>query len=333
MRDPRFYLLAGACSAAVAVLLSALLTPLMRRLAVRAGAAHPPRDRDVHQEPIPRWGGIAIFAAFAVTLAIAVAVVHFGLERPIGRKTLSAGAALVAGGLILTIVGAIDDRRELSAGRQLLVQVLCALLAAWFGVRIDFVTNPLGGGMIPLPWWVSYPVTMIWIVGVANAVNWIDGIDGLAAGVSAIGACTLGVMAAWSNQPVLTILAAALSGSLLGFLPYNFNPARIFMGGGAQVVGFLLASISAVGAFKVPVAAVVAVPLLVLGLPLVDTTLVILRRLQAGRPIYKADKSHMHHRLLAQGFTQRQTVMILYGISILLCLAALGWFWFFTERR
>jgi UDP-GlcNAc:undecaprenyl-phosphate GlcNAc-1-phosphate transferase len=161
---------------------------------------------------------------------------------------------------------------------------------------------------------------------VANAVNWIDGIDGLAAGVTAISAFTLALMAAWSKQPALTIFAAALFGALLGFLRFNFNPAKIFMGGGAPFVGFTLAGISAVGAFKAPVAVAVAVPILILALPIFDTALVIVKRWRAGRPIYQADKSHLHHRLLERGFSQRQTVLILYGISLSLCMVAFGAF-------
>ena len=332
MRYPLFYLGAGALSAGLAAALCALLTPCVLRLALRLGAAHAPRERDVHVEPIPRWGGIAIFAAFSLTLLLTALVVHFVAHRHIADRTLQAGIGVVLAGVILTVVGAIDDRRELSAGKQLLAQLFCAWLVTRFGIRIDFITNPFGDGMIPLAWWVSYPITVLWLVGVANAVNWIDGIDGLAAGVSAIAAFTLALMAAWRNQPGLTMLAAALFGSLIGFLPYNSNPAKIFMGGGAQVVGFTLASISTSGAFKAPVAMAFAVPILVLALPILDTTAVILKRWRSGRPIYEADQSHLHHRLLARGFTQRQTVLILYGISFSLCLVAFGAFMLMSAR-
>ncbi len=323
MSDPLFYLGVAALSAGIAAALSAMATPLVRKLAFRCGAAHAPRSRDVHREPIPRWGGLAIFAAFALTLVVGALIVHFGFDRPVAPRAVRAGIGVVLAGFILTVVGAIDDRWELSAGKQLIIQLLCAVLVIPFGVEIAFISNPFGGGMIHLEW-LAYPITVLWLVGVANAVNWIDGIDGLAAGVSGIGAFTLALMAAWSKQPALTILAAALFGSLLGFLPYNFNPARIFMGGGAQVVGFILASISAVGAFKAPVAAAVAVPILILALPLFDTAAVIFKRWRSGRPIYQADQSHLHHRLLARGYSQRQTVLILYGISLSLCLVALA---------
>lgn len=325
MRDPLFYLGAAATSAGLAAWLAWIFTPWVRTLAIRFGAAHAPRARDVHEEPVPRWGGLAIYAAFILSIVIAALVVHFILHKPILERTVRAGVGLALAGTLLTIVGAIDDRWELSAAKQIVVQFICALLVLAFGVEIRFVTNPFGPGMVDLGW-ARYPITVLWLVGVANAVNWVDGIDGLAAGVSAISALTLAMMAAWSKQPGLTILAAALFGALLGFLRYNFNPAKIFMGGGAAFVGFTLACISTSGAFKAPVAVAVAVPILILALPIFDTAAVILRRWRAGRPIYIADQSHLHHRLMELGFSQKQTVLILYGISLSLCMMAFGAF-------
>jgi UDP-GlcNAc:undecaprenyl-phosphate GlcNAc-1-phosphate transferase len=322
MRDSSFYLLAGLLGAGVAAALSWLLTPRVRDLAIRCGAAHAPRQRDVHTEPIPRWGGLAIYAAFVLALLLGTLATELFFRRPIGGETLVAGLGVILAGGVLSVMGAIDDRRELSAARQIVVQLLCAVMVLPFGVVIRVVSNPLGEGMVNLGW-LAYPITVLWLVAVANAVNWIDGIDGLAAGVSAIAAATMALMAAWSSQPALALLAAALFGSLAGFLPYNFNPARIFMGGGAPVVGFTLACIATMGAWKSPVAAAMVVPILVLALPIFDTAAVILNRWRAGRPIYKADKSHLHHRLLALGFSQRQTVLILYGVSASLCLMAL----------
>jgi UDP-GlcNAc:undecaprenyl-phosphate/decaprenyl-phosphate GlcNAc-1-phosphate transferase len=331
MRDPTFYLGAAAISGGLAAWLAWLFTPWVRTLALRHGAAPKPRARDVHQEPIPRWGGLAIYAAFVLSLVLSALVVHFVFHRKINPETLRAGIGLVLSGTLLSIMGAIDDRWELSAGKQIIVQFFCAALVLPFGVEIRFVSNPFGPGMLDLHW-AAYPITVLWLVAVANAVNWIDGIDGLAAGVSAISAATLALMAAWSKQPALTILAAALFGSLLGFLRFNFNPAKIFMGGGAPFVGFTLASISTVGAFKAPVAVAVAVPILILALPIFDTAHVIVKRWRAGRPIYQADKSHLHHCLMELGFSQRQTVLILYGISLSLCLVAFGAFLMLSVR-
>lgn len=325
--SPELYLLAAGVGGALAAAACSALTPVARSLGKRFGAAPAPRGRDVHEKPVPRWGGLAIFAAFTLSLLVSAVILHFYLGRPIALSTLRAGGGLLLAGLILTIVGAIDDVKDLPASRQLLAQVACALLVVPFGVEVRFVTNPFSETAIDLRW-LAVPITVIWLVAVANAVNWVDGIDGLAAGVSAIAALTLALLAAWSRQPALALLAGALFGSLVGFLPYNFNGASIFMGGGAQVVGFLLAAISALGAFKAPVAVALIVPLLVLALPLFDTAAVIYGRLRAGRPIYAADKSHLHHKLLARGYTQRQAVLILYAISFGLCLVA---FWAFLR--
>jgi UDP-GlcNAc:undecaprenyl-phosphate GlcNAc-1-phosphate transferase len=326
MREPYFYLGAAAISAGLAGWFSYILTPFARKLALKYGAAHAPRARDVHQEPVPRWGGLAIYVAFVLTLLIVTLVFRYGYHRPILPRTLMAGIGVVLAGTLLSLVGAYDDRHELSAAKQIVVQAVCAAIVMAFGVEIRFVSNPFGPEMIDLGW-LRFPVTILWLVGVANAVNWIDGIDGLAAGVSAIAAFTLALMAAWSKQPGLTVLAAALCGSLLGFLRFNFNPARIFMGGGAPFVGFTLGSIATSGAFKAPMALAFAFPLLILALPIFDTANVIVNRWRAGRPIYQADKTHLHHRLLERGYTQRQTVLILYGISISLCVFA---FWAFV---
>ena len=323
MSGPSLYILTAAISAAAAALLGLAFTPWIRALALKKGAAHAPRGRDIHQEPIPRWGGLAVFAAFVISLVVGALILQFVFHRPVGEKTMRLGLGLVLAGTILSVVGAIDDRHDLSASKQMAVQLLCALIVLPFGVVIGGVTNPITKEWISLAWWISYPLTVIWLVAVANAVNWIDGIDGLAAGVSAIAAFTMAVLAAISKQPALAVLAAGLGGGLLGFLRYNFNPAKIFLGGGAQVTGFILACISTVGAFKAPIALAFLVPLLILALPIFDTTVVIVRRWRAGRPIYQADKSHLHHRLLELGYTQKQTVLILYGVSLTLCGVAL----------
>jgi UDP-GlcNAc:undecaprenyl-phosphate GlcNAc-1-phosphate transferase len=310
-----FYLLAAAACALLAAAIAHLLTPLVQRAALRHGAAHAPRARDIHAEPVPRWGGVAIYLAFVVALALSLAVVWVWFGRLISPQTLLAGFGVFLGGTLLSLMGAWDDLREMSAGKQMLVQVACALLVIPFGVKIEFLTDPFHPGhMLFLGGW-AYPLTVLWIVGVTNAINWIDGLDGLAAGVCAIAAMTLALMAVQSGQPALALLAASLCGSLLGFLRYNFNPAKIFMGGGALFVGFTLAAISAVGAFKIAAAMAILVPILILGVPIFDTAFVIARRFMQGKPIYVADKSHLHHRLLARGFTQRQTALILYFVS------------------
>jgi UDP-GlcNAc:undecaprenyl-phosphate/decaprenyl-phosphate GlcNAc-1-phosphate transferase len=317
-----FYLLAAMACTGLAAGIAYLLTPIVQRAALRHGAAHAPRARDIHQEPVPRWGGVAIYLAFLAALVVSIAVVHLWFGRAVRWPTLMAGFGVFLGGTLLSLIGAWDDLKDLSAGKQMITQVICALIVIPFGVKIEFLTDPFQPGhMIYLGLW-AYPVTLIWIVAVTNAINWIDGMDGLAAGVCAIAAMTLAVMAVQSRQPALALLAASLCGSLLGFLRYNFNPAKIFMGGGALFVGFTLAAISAVGAFKVAATMAILVPILILGVPIFDTAFVIARRFMQGKPIYQADKSHLHHRLLARGFTQRQTVLILYMVSFSLSVLA-----------
>jgi UDP-GlcNAc:undecaprenyl-phosphate GlcNAc-1-phosphate transferase len=327
--DRAFYLQAALLCAGLAGWFSWMVTPAVRALALRLGAVQTPRARDVHVEPVPRLGGLAIYAAFTGALLVTALVVHFVFDRPVAGRALFAGVGLMTAGTLLTGLGVLDDLKEISAGKQMLLQLACAAVALPFGVRIQVLSNPFAGGQMFNLGWVSYPLTLLWLVGVTNAVNWVDGIDGLAAGVSAIAAATLALMAVQSRQPGLAIVAAALFGSLVGFLRYNFNPATIFMGGGALFVGFTLAAIATVGAFKVATTMAIGAPLLILGLPLFDTTMVILRRWRGGRPIYEADQSHLHHRLLAAGFTQRQTVLILYGISLTLCAMAFSVFLFF----
>lgn len=322
MTTNTFYLWAAIGAAGLAAVTSFLLTPLVQQLALRCGVARQPRTRDLHTYPVARWGGLAIYVAFVVTLGAALVVLHWGHGRSFLGPTFKLVLGVLLAGTLLSVVGALDDRYDLSPGKQIIAQLLCALLVIPFGVRIDVVSDPLHpGAMLSLGMW-SVPVTVLWIVGVTNAVNWIDGLDGLAAGVCAIASMTLGLMAVQSAYPALGLLAGALCGSLLGFLRYNVAPARIFMGGGALFVGFCLAAIAAVGAFKAATAMALLVPVLILGVPIFDSLFVIARRLATGHSIYVADKSHLHHRLLARGFTQRHTVLILYAAS--LCLSAVA---------
>jgi len=326
-----FYLEAALLCAGLAAWFSWLLTPFVRSMAFRVGAVQTPRARDVHVEPVPRLGGLAIYAAFTGALLVAALLMEFVFRKPVAPRALLAGAGLLTSGTLLTCLGALDDLREISPGKQLLMQFVGAAVALPFGVRIEVLSNPFAGGQMFNLGWFSYPLTLLWLVGVTNAVNWVDGIDGLAAGVSAIAAATLALMAVQSRQPGLALLAAALFGSLIGFLHYNFNPAKIFMGGGALFVGFTLAAIATVGAFKTATTMAIGAPLLILGLPIFDTTMVIVRRWRRGSPIYQADQSHLHHRLLAAGYSQRQTVLILYGISFGLCAMAFSVFLFLNR--
>lgn len=304
----------------IAMALSYLLTPYAKKLAYKIGAIDVPQDnRRVHKKPIPRLGGLAIYIAFVIaTLLIAVISREF---LDIDKELLG----IFVGSTIIVVIGIIDDSKQISAKVKLLGQIIAALVVVYSGVRIEFITNIFNKttGISELKQ-LSIPVTIFWIVGITNTVNLIDGLDGLAAGISSIAALSLAYVAYLNEQTTVAILLMILAGSLLGFLPYNFNPAQIFMGDtGSLLVGFILAVISVEGVIKSATTIAVAIPVLALGVPIFDTTFAIIRRLINGRPIMEADKGHLHHRLLDQGLSQRQTVLVLYFISMLLGASAI----------
>lgn len=288
-----------------------VLTPLVRRLAVRTGAIDEPDERRVHVIATPRLGGVAIVLAFVVMLLLAGQGV--GLGQPL--------EGVVAGGLLIAGVGVVDDVIELPPYIKLLGQITAAAVAVSWGARITWVTDPLGG-MLHLSW-LAIPLTMLWIVAVTNAINIIDGLDGLAAGVSGIVAMTVLVVAAGRGASGVALLGAILAGSALGFLRYNFHPASIFMGDtGAMFLGYMLAAISVEGTLKETTTIALIVPILALGLPIFDTGFAILRRTISGRRMSEADRGHLHHRLLGLGLSQRQVAVTLYAVTV--ALAASG---------
>jgi UDP-GlcNAc:undecaprenyl-phosphate GlcNAc-1-phosphate transferase len=282
----------------LSLLLSLAFTPLARKAALRLGILDLPKERGVHSAPQPLLGGLAIY----LSLSIAVLAFHPREET---------WGVVLAGGLAF-LLGLRDDWRPLRPAWKLLGQVLVALVLYLVGVRISYITHPLGGGLLYLGS-LSLPLTVFWTVALMNAINLIDGLDGLAAGVSGIAGVTLLFLAAQQGQPELAVfLSAALVGSLLGFLPYNFHPARIFMGdAGALTVGLFLAAITVEGSLKSPATLALAVPVLALGLPLFDTSLAIVRRLLSGKPVGQADRGHLHHRLLEAGLSHREAEGIL----------------------
>ncbi len=299
------------------------LTPLVRRLAIRVGAVDIPKDeRRVHTKPIPRMGGLAIFIGFLVAYAL------------FSEMEFIKMAAIIFGASLMVITGIIDDIHTISAKTKLLFQLLAAIVLYACGIRIEFFSNFIhpDQGMIPLGI-VSFPVTVFWIVGITNTVNLIDGLDGLAAGISSIGAITLTLVALqFGGQDIalaahmneVALLTIIIAGACIGFLPHNFNPARIFMGdAGSLMLGFLLASASVDGALKGTAVVAVAIPVLALGLPIFDTTFAILRRLMSGRSIAEADKGHLHHRLLQVGMNQKRAVLTLYLIAALMGTSAI----------
>jgi UDP-GlcNAc:undecaprenyl-phosphate/decaprenyl-phosphate GlcNAc-1-phosphate transferase len=314
-----------------------LLTPWVRRLAIRAGALDIPDARRVHTEPIPRWGGLAIYIGVAVGMLAGLARLYLLAPSDsvfLGRALQFLGLLLVGTGVL--VVGMLDDRKQFSALVQMGALLLAGLVVQLFGVQIEGFAAPIGGKFIEARWiplgaW-AIPITALWIFVVSKTMDTIDGLDGLAAGVSAIAALALALMALQAadllDQPypnwLIAITAAAIAGAAGGFLRYNFNPARIFMGtGGAQFLGFMLGGLSVIGAFKTATAFAIAIPVLVFGLPFLDAGLAVVRRLLSGQPIHKPDKKHIHHQLLERGLNQRQTVLILYGIAAAMAVVAL----------
>lgn len=293
-----------------ALVLAYVLTPSVKKLAIRLGALDKPDARKVHKHPIPRMGGLAIYAGFMVATLISM---HMSLEI----------IGILVGGTVILIVGIIDDMIQLQAKVKLAGQIVAAAILVLFGVQIEWLTNPFGD-LIYFDY-LSIPITIFWVVGLTNTVNLIDGLDGLAAGVSTIAALTILLVALQQNFLVVAVLTAALAGGAVGFLQYNFNPAEIFMGDtGSMFLGYMLAAISILGAVKSAATIALVVPIVALGLPIMDTTFAIIRRYNSGQPIFKPDKGHLHHRLLAMGLTQKQAVLLMYVISGCLGLSAIA---------
>jgi UDP-GlcNAc:undecaprenyl-phosphate GlcNAc-1-phosphate transferase len=301
---------------ASAALISLLITPAVRRLAIRLDNVDIPDHRRVNKRPIPRGGGIAVATAFIV---VAIGVVMANERLAIVTIPRSIGApelfGLLVGGAVATILGVLDDTLQLRARWQLLGQVALAVLAVVAGITVTFINNPFGTGNIVLDEPFAIGFTMVWIIGMINSINFIDGLDGLSSGIALIAAATLGLisMTTATNQAFIGVLCFALAGSLLGFLRWNFHPATIFIGtSGVMFVGYTLALLSILGSAKV------AVALLVLGVPIIDTFWIIVRRLATGHSPFTPDRGHIHHRLLDLGLSHGQTVLVIYGICILL---------------
>lgn len=300
-------------SAAVAFAIAYLMTPPVKRFAEAVGAIDVPKDeRRVHNHPIPRMGGLAIFLGFVLSLLLFV-----------DMSTQVMG--LLLGTVIIAVMGALDDIMNLNAWIKLAGQVLAAGVAIRCGIVVDAISNftPAGGTTFLNTYWLAIPVTVIWIVACTNAVNLIDGLDGLAVGVSTISSLTMLVVSLFVAEPVVSLILAALTGACVGFMPYNLNPAKIFMGDvGSQMLGFVLATVSIMGMFKFHAIISFLVPLLSLAVPLADTVFAFFRRIFHGQSPFQADRGHFHHRLLALGMSQKQAVAVLYGVSAVLGLIA-----------
>jgi len=300
--------------AIITALISFIITPLVKKFAIRINAIDVPKDaRRVHCKPVPLMGGLAIFISFVLGI-----ILYNGI---LTKSQLG----IIIGATIIVMGGMIDDIKDLSPKYKLLIQVSAAACLLISGIRISIITNPFREFYPYLNiGWINIPVTIIWIVAVTNAFNLIDGLDGLAAGIAFISSVTLVIVSIINGRLEAAFLTAILSGAILGFLPYNFNPASIFMGDtGSQLLGFLLAAISIEGAIKSATAFVISVPILTFGLPIYDTLFAMIRRKANGQPIMQADKGHLHHRLLDMGLSQKQAVIIMYFISAVLGGAAI----------
>ena len=298
---------------AVSLLVAYVMTPPVKRFAEKVGAIDVPRDnRRVHDHPIPRMGGLAIFIGFMLSLIFFV---------PMSTKV----TGLLVGSVIIAVMGGVDDIVSLNPWVKLAGQIVAALVAIRCGLVFDVISNPnifAEETYIEIGW-LSIPLTMLWIVGCTNAVNLIDGLDGLAVGVSAISSLTMMVVSIFVADPNTTFILAAVCGACVGFMPYNLNPAKIFMGDvGSQFLGFVLACVSIMGLFKLHTVITFLVPVLAMAIPLADTVFAFCRRILHGQSPFHADKGHFHHRLLAMGLNQKQAVAVLYGVSAVMGLVA-----------
>jgi UDP-GlcNAc:undecaprenyl-phosphate GlcNAc-1-phosphate transferase len=299
-----------------------VVTPFVRKAVLRFGMVdRPGAARRVNTRIVPRGGGIAVAAAFLLVGAGFVILNEtFGWVPEVLTIADSDMIALFAGGAAAVVIGVIDDVLDLRARWQLIGQIGLAILAILLGIGVDTIANPFGAGVIRFSEPFSIGFTVFWIVGMINSINWIDGLDGLSTGVSLIAAVTLGVISLTTQvgQPLIAVLCFTLAGALAGFLRWNFHPAKIFTGtSGVQFVGYTLAVLSILGSAKV------AVALLVLGVPILDTFWLIVRRILDGRSPFSADRSHIHHRMLDLGLSHRDTVLVIYGICAILGLVSI----------
>ena len=306
----------------LAFIVSFMATPYTMKVAEKIGAVDIPKDkRRMHKKAMPKFGGPAVIIGFLVSviyLLIVMSTEHtidlFGPEQ-YGKKLLG----MFLGIVVISITCIVDDIKTIKPITKLIGQVLAAIIVVVFGIRIDEFTLPFIQSQ-EIEGFLSMFITVLWIVGVTNAINLIDGLDGLSSGISVISSISLLVIFVLNGSPFIAIvLITALAGALVGFLPFNFAPAKTFIGDtGSNFLGFSLSIISILGVAKTYTAAVIVLPLIVLGLPIFDTLWAIIRRLIKGKSIkaiFKADKGHLHHRIVARGFSQKQAVLILYGIS------------------
>ncbi len=305
----------------IAAILALVATPVVRDFVRGRGILDHPNERRVNRRPLPRGGGVAVLVAFTI---VGGALVLLNGAFPGTPSVAGLGpnqlAGLFVGGLLAAVIGAVDDALDLRARWQFLGQAGVAFVAVWAGITVVSIGNPFGSESIPFPAWAGIAFTVVWIVGMINSLNFIDGLDGLSTGIALIAAVTLGVLSLTLqvNQPFVAVLCFALAGALLGFLRWNFYPAVVFQGSaGVMFLGYTLAVLAILGTAKVIVA------LLVLGVPIIDSFWVIVRRLYSGRSPFAPDRGHIHHRLLDVGLSHRNTVLLIYAMCATLGLMSL----------
>jgi UDP-GlcNAc:undecaprenyl-phosphate GlcNAc-1-phosphate transferase len=292
-----------------------LATPMAKTLSIKFGAIDYPKKRGMHKDPIPRMGGIAIVLGFMLTMTLIAP--FMGPYVPELMTTQFIG--FMVGAMVIVIVGILDDIYTLRARTKLAFQVVAALIVIFTDTQISFVMWPFAANLDAF----AVPVTLIWIIGVTNAVNLIDGVDGLAAGVSSIAALCLTALCVLSGSPLAVVLSATLAGSCLGFLPRNFSPAEVIMGDtGALFLGYVLAVSSVMGVFKSYAVLSIVIACFALALPIFDTMFAMIRRLIRGKPIMSADRGHLHHRLIDAGLSPSRAVLTLYGLSLICAVIA-----------
>ena len=308
----------------LAAIVTAILTPIAIKVAPKIGAMDIPKDeRRMHNHPIPRFGGPAIFLGMLVSILIFVS----------GKETVDKSqlAGFLAGAVLIVILGLIDDLHGMRARTKLVGQIICAIIPCMFSIRFYGISNVFKWGpedYFVFPMWFSVIMTIFWIVGITNTINLIDGLDGLAAGVSCISCIAVAYTSYLAQRPETCQLVLAIAGAAFGFLLYNFHPAKIFMGdSGSMLLGYCLATMSLIGvsSTKGTVLFVSFIPIMILALPILDTSFAIVRRVANHRPIMSPDKGHIHHRLMAMGFGQRRTVIVLYCIAAIMGFAGVLW--------
>jgi len=305
---------------------SFVLTRYVRDAATARGwVTVPSQGRHLHSGPLPRLGGVAIFLSFLLSILAAVALAAYSphLKEALSLRTLL--TILVPASLVF-LLGVYDDLHSVGPYVKFAVQALAATMLFMGGLQI--LNVPVIFGSHQLPWFLGLPLTIVWVLAITNAFNLIDGLDGLAAGSALFSTLVVFVVALLNGQSLVIVITIALAGAILGFLRYNFNPATIFLGdSGSLFIGFLLSALALEGAQKSPTIVAVAIPIVSFGLPILETSLSILRRWISGRPVFTADREHIHHKLLQHGLTHRQVVVVLYGVSAIFALLSLFLLW------